>query len=123
LLSISREPHPLQYTFLDLTVLELEQSDEEASHNGVLSGFGKILKDMEENGGKDGWERVVGDWNDICNDRVKMYRASEQLVVVEESGPRSRISPYALHRGMCEKNVWSGTTRVLRVTPLDVGSK
>lgn len=87
----------MQYTSLDLTVLELEQSDEEASINDVLSRFGKILKDMEENGGKsyedlwkDGWERVVGDWNDICNDRVKMYRASEQLVVVEESGPRSR---------------------------------
>lgn len=24
---------------------------------------------------------------------------------------------------ICEKNVWSGTTRVLRVTPLDVGLK
>jgi hypothetical protein len=114
---------------LDLTLLNLSQSDEETAYTDALSRLPAILEDLKESGGqknkhlwKDGWERAVGEWEDIRQDRVKLYRAGDQMVVVEETGPKSRTSPYALDRGMREKNLWSGTTRILRVNPFDVNS-
>ena len=112
---------------MDLILSEFCLSDEEQAYERALTEMPEILKDMDATGGEKykklweaGYQDAISDWSDICEGRINLRRSANRmhLVIAEEATPTSRVSCYALHRGMKVKDLWSGTTRVLRVNHL-----
>mmetsp|Transcript_78468 Transcript_78468/g.227780 ORF Transcript_78468/g.227780 Transcript_78468/m.227780 type:complete len:346 (+) Transcript_78468:87-1124(+) len=113
---------------LDLAISELWSDDEERAYEKALSMMPDLLKEIKENNGekfKDLWQssyaQALDDWDDICRGSITLRKGTDQIAIVEEKTPSSYLSPYALHRGLCEKGLWDGCTRILRVNALENG--
>jgi hypothetical protein len=104
-------------------------NEEEASFQSVLKEMPNLVKDMIITGGKSyerywksGFERALAGWEDLEQGRATLSRGPENIVILKEAGKSSRLSAYALHRGLREYNLWKDTTRILRVTRIDNNS-
>jgi hypothetical protein len=108
---------------LDLSISEYYMDDEEQAYKNVLEEMPSLLEDMITTGGaeyehlwKEGYESIVNDWQNLQNFKVRLENASSTgtIVIVHEASQTSRISSYALHRGLTDQGLWGGTTRILR---------
>ena len=95
----------------------VEDNDEEVAYNKVLEELPSVLEDLETDGTaykhlwNDGFQAAVYDWEAFQEGSASLERGPGKLVLLKE--PR-RLSPYALHRGLREAGLTTGTTRILR---------
>jgi hypothetical protein len=117
---------------LDCAVTALEDSDEEAAYERALALLPDLLSDLasdDSNGGSSssfeslwrlGFEEALAGYQDIQEGRARLSKGPGKMALLEER-PNSRMSPYALHRGLVESGLWKDTSRVLRVDRDDRG--
>jgi hypothetical protein len=112
---------------LDCAVTALEDSDEEAAYERALDLLPDLLADLASGGGggggsgsafeslwRPGFEEALAGYEDIREGRAVLSRGPGKMAVLDDR-PGSRLSPYALHRGLVESGLWRDTARVLRV--------
>jgi len=107
---------------LDCVISEFWDSDEDQAYAKVLDTMPSIMNDFSETHGAAyekmwaaGFEAAKQGWKDIKTGVISMYRATDKMVVVELPPSSISLSPYALHRGLKEKQLWDGSTRILKV--------
>jgi hypothetical protein len=117
---------------LDLTLCNMcandDGDDDNNEHHAYTKGLAEmpsLLKDMTENHEEsyrhwwqDDYTRICHDWEQIRCKNVRLeplVPTCPHMVLVYEATPTSRLSPYALSRGLKEQGLWEGTTRILRV--------
>ena len=108
---------------LDCALCALLEDDEEDSYHKAFDLLPELAHDIVYNGGsnfenlwKPGFDFALQGWKDLESGRANLRRStSSDIVILEESSSGAGISPYALHRGLVERKLWEGTTRILRV--------
>ena len=99
-------------------------SEEEAYEIVLEEGFlPNLLDDLLATGGEgykhlweSGFDHALQGYKDIQEGRCVLRQGPGNIVILEEESGGARLSSYALFRGLREKNLWKGTTRILRVT-------
>jgi transporter family protein len=107
---------------LELILSSFCDADEGQAYERALEEFPSLLRDMAENEGasykelwKDGFDHACQDYEEIKAGNVHLEKFSNHMVVVHEATSTSRVSPYALSRGLKDQGLWEGTSRILRV--------
>jgi hypothetical protein len=112
---------------LDAIVSGMCEDDEEEAYHHVLEQVPDILKDLATTGG----EKYGELWKATLDDAYSSYLALQDGSATFEAGPEphtailmepSRLSCFAVHRGLTEKGLLEETTRILRVTNSQDGS-
>jgi hypothetical protein len=121
---------------LDLTLCNMcsrnendnnEDEGQQRAYTKALIEMPTLLKDMAENKGvsyrhfwHEDYALICQDWERIQSGNVRLdpLPVYPRMVLVYEATPTSRVSPYALSRGLKERGLWEGTTRILRVNTI-----
>jgi hypothetical protein len=96
-----------------------ETGDEKQAYINVLKELPSLLRDLQQTGGvayerlwKDDFEEAIKDWKALQEGSASLQRGPSKMVILKS---QRSLSPYALHRGLRESGLWSGTTRILHV--------
>jgi hypothetical protein len=109
---------------LDFALVALKDSceNEEEAYDRALELLPDLLKDIGNQGGggyeslwRSGFDEAMAGYLDLQEGRAVLSRGSGKMAVLNERLGSQRLSPYALHRGLVESDLWHGTNRILRV--------
>jgi hypothetical protein len=117
---------------LDCALMSLKDSceNEEEAYDRALELLPDLLRDIGNQGGggyeslwRAGFDEAMAGYQDLQEGRALLSRGSGKMAILNERLGSQRLSPYALHRGLVESDVWHGTTRILRVDHRPVDNK
>jgi hypothetical protein len=109
---------------LDCALMSLKDScdNEEEAYDRALELLPDLLKDIGNQGGggyeslwRAGYDEAMEGYQDLQEGRAVLSRGSGKMAILNERLGSQRLSPYALHRGLVESDLWHGTNRILRV--------